>query len=225
MIGLAGAVVTFLVSFLLRPAPRPPRRAQEIKQLSVLEVARLPGLRATFFVSVVTVAAQDLIVVYLPLLGKERGLSVDTIGMLLTVRAIASMSSRFLFSRLNKALGPWTLIIVSTFIGAVSYAALALPLPLLAMHAAVAVSGFTLGVAVTGSIAGALALSTPETRGTANSLRMMGNRMGQMIIPFLAGLIATSSGAGSIFLIIGLSLAASATSIKLNRANIDDSDV
>ena len=36
------------------------------------EIARIPGIKLIFFVSVVTVAAQDLIVVYLPASGAER---------------------------------------------------------------------------------------------------------------------------------------------------------
>ena len=35
---------------------------------------------------------------------------------------------------------------------------------------------------------------------------MMGNRMGQFVIPFLAGLIAAATGVAGIFLIIGASL-------------------
>ena len=67
------------------------RRAQEQRGTEEAgadrEIARIPGIRAIFFVSVVTVAAQDLIVVYMPLLGSERGIAVDSVGMLLAVRA------------------------------------------------------------------------------------------------------------------------------------------
>ena len=81
----------------------------------------------------------------------------------------------------------------------------------------IAMAGFTLGVAVTVSIAGLLALASDEARGTANSLRMVGNRVGQFTIPFLAGLVAAAAGVASIFFIIGLSLAASAAAVQLGR--------
>ena len=55
-----------------------------------------PGLTTIIVVSVITVVAQDLIVVYLPLLGSERGLSVDAVGTLLAIRAVASMLSRLI---------------------------------------------------------------------------------------------------------------------------------
>ena len=83
---------------------------------------------------------------------------------------------------------------------------------------ALAGAGFSLGVAVTGSIATLLSLASAEARGTANSLRMMGNRVGQFVIPFLAGLIAAAAGAAGIFLVIGISLVASGAVAQVKRA-------
>ncbi len=165
-------------------------------------------------VSVVTVVAQDLIVVYLPLLGAERHMSVDTVGMLLTVRAAASMLSRLLFVRLHMALGRRRLTIGSTLTSAVAYACLAVPMPLWAMYATIALAGFALSVSITASIAGVLGIASGGAVGTANSLRTMGNRIGQFIIPFLAGLIAAATGTGGIFVIIGVSLAASGVAVR-----------
>jgi MFS family permease len=149
--------------------------------------------------------------------GAERAMSVDAVGALLAVRAVASMASRFLFAWLNEALGRWQLLVVSTFLGAFAYLSIALPLPLWLMHVAIATAGFALGVSVTGSIATLLSLATAEARGTANSLRMMGNRVGQFIIPFLAGVVAAASGTVSIFLALGVSLAACAGVTQYGR--------
>ena len=60
------------------------------------------------------------------------------------------------------------------------------------------------------SIAALLSLASAEARGTANSLRMMGNRVGQFTIPVIAGLLAAAAGAASIFFILGVTLAVSA---------------
>lgn len=216
-IGLAFAALTATAALFLRPgAPRPQRPAGD-KPVPVREIARIPGLKLIFFVSVVTVAAQDLIVVYLPALGAERGISVDIIGMLLAVRAGASMASRFVYARLSVLMGHWRLMAVSTLASAVFYAGLALPLPIAAMVAMLAAAGFALSNAITVSIATLLAITSDETRGTANSLRMMGNRMGQFVIPFLAGLIAAAAGVGGIFLIIGASLGVSGAVAQLRR--------
>src|SRR5207244_5408214 len=129
-LGLAFASRSFAASFFLRPGPpRQPKRAGD-KPVPVSEIARIPGLKLIFFVSVVTVAAQDLIVVYLPALGTERNISVDIIGMLLAVRAGASMASRFVYAWLSVMMGRWRLMAVSTLASAIFYAAIAAPLPI-----------------------------------------------------------------------------------------------
>jgi hypothetical protein len=46
---------------------------------------------------------------------------------------------------------------------------------------------------------------------------MMGNRMGQFVIPFLAGLIAAASGVAGIFIIIGASLGVSGAVAQIQR--------
>jgi MFS family permease len=216
-IGLGASCLSALSALMLRsPGTRTPP-VEGSNPTPVRDIMRLPGIKILFFVSVVTVAAQDLVVVYLPLLGAERAMAVDTVGLLLTVRAVASMLSRLLFARLNDLLGNHRLMTVSTYLGAISYVALALPLPFAAMCVAIAVAGFTLGVAVTVSIAGLLALASAEARGTANSLRMMGNRLGQFTIPVVAGLIAAAAGVASIFLLLGASLAVSAAAAQFGR--------
>jgi MFS family permease len=216
-IGLLVSALTFASALMLRSGrPRVPR-GEGKKPIPVRDITRIPGIRVIFFVSVVTVAAQDLIVVYMPLLGAERGIGVDVIGMLLAVRAVASMLSRFLFARLNELLGHARLMVLSTFAAAFAYIGLALPLPLGAMYVVIAAAGFALGISVTVSIAGLLALADDETRGTANSLRMMGNRVGQFTIPFLASLIAAATGVAGIFLVIGVSLAASAAAVRIRK--------
>lgn len=216
-IGIGCAVLTLACALLLRPTPPRASKAGGGKPLPVREIASIPGIRVIFLLSIVTVAAQDLIVVYLPILGAERGMSVDTVGALLAGRAIASMASRFLFARLNEALGRWRLLVISTFAGAFAYVIIALPLPLWVMHVAIDTAGFMLGVSVTGSIATLLSLATAEARGTANSLRMLGNRVGQFVIPMLAGLVAAASGTVSIFLALGVSLAACAGVTQYGR--------
>ena len=216
-IGVGFAALTLAGSLLLRPGPPRPPKPEGDKLVPVAEIARIPGLKLIFFVSVVTVAAQDLIVVYLPALGAERGISVDIIGMLLAVRAVASMASRFVYAWLSRRMGRWRLMAVSTLASAVFYAGIALPLPIAALVVMIAAAGFALSNAITVSIATLLAITSDETRGTANSLRMMGNRMGQFVIPFMAGLIAAAAGVAGIFLIIGASLGVSGAVAQLQR--------
>ena len=219
-ISVAGAVLTAACA-LLTSSSGAHKVALDRGKVPLRELLFAPGLTSIIVVSVVTVVAQDLIVVYLPLLGADRGMTVDAVGTLLAIRAVASMVSRFLYARLHIAFGRIPLTIVSTFVGAVSYALIALPLPLPLLYAAIAVAGFALSLSMTGSIAGVLAIAKGGAIGTANSLRTMASRIGQSIIPILASLIAAAIGTGSIFVIIGLTLAASGAAVRFDAKRAD----
>ena len=82
---------------------------------------------------------------------------------------------------------------------------------------AIAILGGALGVAVTTAISSLLSLVSSEVRGTANSLRTGGTRLGQVVIPFFAGLLATAMGVASVFLVLGASLAMAATAVQVTR--------
>lgn len=213
--GAGGAVLTLACAFLTRSTGAhklPPERAKP----PLRDLLFAPGLTAIILVSIVTVVAQDLIVVYLPLLGADRGMSVDAVGTLLAIRAFASMLSRLMFARLHAVFGRIRLTVISTFVSAGAYALLALPLPLWLMYSAIALAGFALSIAITASIAGVLAIASGGAIGTANSLRTMANRIGQFIIPILASFIAAAIGTGSIFVMIGISLAASGAAVRFD---------
>jgi MFS family permease len=217
-------VAAFVASFVMFAAalflrvggPRKPK-AEKSAPMPLRDILNLPGIRVMLFVGITVVSAQDLIVVYLPFLGAERGLAVEVVGWLLAARAVASMLSRFLFARLHLLLGHWRLMMASVLASAVSYAAIALPLPMPVLLPVVAVAGFALGIAITATIAALLNLATPETRGVANSLRITGNRAGQLVIPFSVGLIAAATSAAGIFVIIGASLAVSTALMAMQR--------
>jgi MFS family permease len=207
-------VAAFIASFIMFAAalflqlggPRKPK-ADKSPPMPLREILSLPGIRVMLFVGITVVSAQDLIVVYLPFLGAERGMAAEVVGWLLAARAGSSVLSRFLFARLHQMMGHWRLMMASVLASAISYAAIALPLPVPVLLPVVAVAGFALGIAITATIAALLNLATPETRGVANSLRITGNRAGQLVIPFSVGLVAAATSAAGIFVIIGASLA------------------
>jgi len=221
-IGLGGAVLTMACALLTKSTGAHKLPVDRAK-VPLRDLLFAPGLTTIIVVSVITVVAQDLIVVYLPLLGSDRGLSVDAVGTLLAVRAAASMLSRLIYARLHVAFGRIPLTLTSTFVGAVAYTLLAFPLPLPLLYAAIAVAGFALSISITASIAGVLAIASGGAIGTANSLRTMASRIGQSIIPILASLVAAATGTGSIFVIIGIGLAASGAAVRFDNKRTDSS--
>jgi hypothetical protein len=219
-LSIAGAVVTAGFALLTRSAGAAKLPVDRAK-VPLRALLFAPGLTTVIVVSVVTVVAQDLIVVYLPLLGSDRGMSVDAVGTLLAIRAVTSMVSRLIYARLHVAVGRIPLTLISTFIGAVSYTLIAVPLPLPLLYVAIGTAGFALSISITASIAGVLAIATGGAIGTANSLRTMASRIGQSVIPIVASAVAAAIGTGSIFVLIGIILAASGVAVRVENRRLD----
>jgi MFS family permease len=178
---------------------------------------RQGGLMAVLLASVITITAQDLLTVYLPLLGIDRNINVRDIGSLLTVRSVASLLSRMGYVYVIRLVGRRPLTLASMVGAGIGFACLALPIPLSAMFAAMTIMGFSLGIATTLSLTNVVDLAAPAAIGTVMSLRITGNRIGQVAVPFVASLIAAATGIGGIFVIIAISLAASGASVHFNK--------
>jgi MFS family permease len=217
IIGATIAAVTFGLVLAIRPGPNKPLASGDSDIVPVGQILRIPGLLAVVLAGVVLVSSSDIIVIYVPLLGAERSIDVHAVGLLLTVRAVFSMVARLFYARLVLAFGRWPLMIVSTFACGLSYAAFAAPLPLWAMHMAIAVMGFSFGLATTLSITIVVDMTSVSARGTTNSLRIMSNRGGQFMLPFGAGLVAAAAGLPGLFLILAAAISVSGAAMAWRR--------
>jgi Major Facilitator Superfamily len=108
------------------------------------------------------------------------------------------------------------LTLVSMLGAAAAFGALALPLSLPAMYGVMIMLGFAMGIASTLTISGVVHIAPPEAYGTALTLRMTGNRIGQVLFPALSGLVAAVTGVAGILLIIGISLAVSGVAVPIS---------
>jgi len=186
----------------------------------VRTLLRQSGLMAVLVASVITITSQDLLTIYLPLLGADKGINARDIGVLLTVRSALALISRMGYSRVIRLVPRGLLTLVSMFGAGIGFACLALPIPLSAMYAAMAVMGFSLGIATTLSLTNVVDLASSEVMGTVMSLRITGNRIGQVAVPFAASLVAAATGVGGIFAIIALSLAISGAAVHFGRQEV-----
>jgi MFS family permease len=216
-VGAALAVLSLAVVLTMRPRRDRPAVLPGSELVPIRDLLRVPGLLAVVLTGVIVVSSSDAIVIYIPLLGAERQIDVHDIGLLLTVRAAASMLARLLYARMVAMFGRWSLMTTTTFAYGVTFAAIAAPLPLWAMYMAIAVMGFSFGVATTLSITIVVDMTAPGARGTANSLRIMGNRIGQFAMPFGAGLVAAAAGLAGLFLILAAAIVAAAGAMVWKR--------
>ncbi len=191
------AAVLVVLSVLLPRAGQSAER-RESGAGGLRSIVRAPGIASALITSCVVLAAVDIVLVYLPALGTERGLASGTVGVLLAVRGVASMGSRLFLGRLAEAAGRRRLLVVSTTAAALALLAAPLPLPVWALGCLMFVIGFGLGVGQPLTMAWLAEAAPPGLRGRAMSLRMVGNRTGQLIIPSTAGLVAAGLGAGGV---------------------------
>ncbi len=219
-IALAIATLSLLTAGAVRPAARISTEDTRPGLVPVKILLRQRGLMAVLVASVITITSQDLLTIYLPLLGAARGINAGDIGVLLTVRSALALVSRLGYSRVIR-LVPRGILTLTSMLGAgFGFACLALPIPLSAMYAAMAVMGFSLGIATTLSLTNVVDLASQEAMGTVMSLRITGNRIGQVAVPFIASLVAAAAGVGGIFIIIALGLAVSGASVHFGRQRI-----
>jgi MFS family permease len=215
---LAIAAAALAFALMLRPSRAGREATDAAAPIPIAVLLRTPGLYALLMLSVFSVTAGDLIVIYLPLLGTERHIDVEDIGMVLTLRAIAAIVARLIYSRLVAVTGRLPLMIAGTLAAVLAFVALALPVPLIVLGLGNAVVGFALGLTTTLTLTGTLMLVPAGARGTANSLRLVGNRIGQLVLPIGAGAVAAVTGVGGIFALLALALAASAAAIYRHPA-------
>jgi predicted MFS family arabinose efflux permease len=217
MAGAVIAAVSLAVVLIVRPDRKPPHQSGVVEKVPLRALLRVPGLISVIVTGIVIVSSSDIIVIYVPLLGAERKIDVAGIGLLLTLRAAASMVARLFYPRLVEVAGRFPLMIASTFASAATFVALAAPLPLVWMAVIMVVMGFLVGLATTLSITIVVDMTTVGARGTANSLRIMGNRLGQFVLPFSAGLAAAAAGISGLLLICATAIAASAAAMRWKR--------
>jgi MFS family permease len=159
-------------------------------------------------VSCVVLAAVDISLVYLPVLGAEQGIASGTIGILLSVRAVASMASRLFLGTLVSSIGRSRLLTASVAVAALGMALVPVPMPTWLLMALVAVMGLGLGAGQPLTMSWLAEATPPGLRGRAMSLRLTGNRLGQVIVPSLAGLLAVSAGSAGVLWLTAASLTA-----------------
>ena len=216
-IGLLIAAVSVVIAVLIRPAAGKAEHHHGGDFVPIRRLLALRGFAAIMVSSVVTITALDLLVIYLPALGAERQIDSNHIGLMLTVRSVASLVSRAFYARLIFAIGRRPLTLTSMLGSAAGFLLLALPLSLPIMYAVLIGLGVAMGIASTLTLSGVMYLAPPEVCGTALTLRMTGNRIGQIVFPALAGLLAAATGVAGILLALGVGLAASGIAVAVRQ--------
>ena len=198
VVGLAGSVLCLLVTLLTRSGPQRTRASRDARAGTAWAQLRTPGVRAALVISTVVVAAIDILVVYLPVVAAGRGVSAGAVGLLLSCRAGAAMLTRLGLGALARVTTRSQLLVASVAAIGLGFVLLALPLPLGWAFAGVALVGFGTGASQPLTLAWVAAATAEGFRGRMMSLRLTGNRLGQVLLPASGGLLVAGAGSAAV---------------------------
>ena len=176
-------------------------------------------IRAAMLSSLALLAVLDILVAFLPLVGEEHGVAPAWIGVLLAVRGVSSIISRVFLPYFSHRFDRSLLVFVSALGAGVSLIFPPIVLDWMWLAALfMLISGFFLGLGQPLTMA-LITSSVPSAwRGSALALRLMGNRIGQVAMPLIAGVIAAPVGpAAAIWCGSALLLAAAGHQYHRNR--------
>jgi MFS family permease len=180
------------------------RKDETVGRGSPKAVFAIPGFKSAILVSGSITAVIDVMLVFLPLLGRELGFSATEVGALLAIRAVSAMAVRIILGPLSKRLGMrWTLNLGSgvTVIAAIL---IAVSTDFWVLALLIFITGFSTGIGQPVTMAWVTRITPQPVRGLAIAIRLTSNRLGQVVVPSIAGVLA-ATGAGTIFwLLAGL---------------------
>lgn len=182
-----------------RMEERRPAQA-EASGASVLSILRIDGMSSAMAVSIAVIVAIDLLTAYVPVLGRELGFSVAEVTAILGARSGLAIISRALMPTVLRRANRNRVLIIAVCAGVLPLLAMPWLQSAWLMVIAVGICGLAWGFVMPMSMTWVSSLVDAEVRAQALSIRLMGNRLAQVILPPVAGLGATAMGAGSVFL-------------------------
>ncbi|MCH5674096.1 MFS transporter [Streptomyces gilvus] len=199
----AGAAVAFTSLWRIEDRTALKSRTPQGDRVPVGGILRARGVPAGMLVSLSVLSATDILTAYLPVVGQPRDIAPAVIGVLLSLRAGATIACRLVLTPLLRLLGRPLLLTLTCLLAALLCAGIALPVPVWGLGLILAALGFCLGVGQPLSMTTVVQAAPDGARSTALALRLTGNRLGQVAAPAAAGLVAGVAGVAAPFVMLG----------------------
>lgn len=206
-----GAAVSALAIPLLLPnmQPKRPSKTQPVgaaaakpkPQATIGSILKVRGMASNMFASLTLLAIIDILTAFLPLVAEHHGVAPAAVGVLLAVRGAASVLSRLILPWISKRFERPNMVLGSLYGSALSIAGVPFLMDqLLWASAALFVGGFLLGLGQPLTMTMVSTAVPSQDRGAALAVRLMGNRLGQVLMPMAASTAAVGLGpAGAIW--------------------------
>jgi MFS family permease len=204
--------VGLVLSLLITSRPRTPVPVDQPSRMRPVasRLLRTRGFVPALVTSSLVLSSLDIALAYLPLLARERGLAPVWLTALLVTRGVATMASRLTLGSMTGRFGRRRVLVAGGALAAAGLIALVLPLPAVVLVASMACYGFAAGTVQPLTMSWVTLVTPRQDRGTAASLRLVGNRAGQTGIPLAVAGISAIGGSGLVFAATGVSLLISA---------------
>jgi len=205
-----------------------PEATEPASKATTTRILRTPGVASHILASLAMLSIMDILTSFLPLVGEQHGVAPVWVGILLAARSLASIVSRSMISVLSARWNRTQLVLVSLVLGSLTVAAV--PPVMSVIPAALVlllIGGFFIGLAQPLTMT-MIIKSVPTTwRSPALAVRLTGNRVGQVLIPLVAGAVVAPVGpAGAIWLTCALLLgSAGEKALRYSRQGATSADL
>lgn len=193
------ALASIMTVPLIKNVSKTKEQLVDFNPLSLRAVFAVPQFKSAIFVSGAITAVMDVYLIFMPLLGRQFGMTPTQIGILLAIRAISTMAVRIVLGTITQKFGMKNSLQFGSLVTLLSCVAVAVVTDFWWLALVMAIAGFAMGIGQPSTMAWVSRISDPAQRGLAISIRLTANRLGQVVVPSAAGLLATG-GVGVVFL-------------------------
>ena len=212
VLGVVTLVLGWPVAGRYRDLLAEPRNATggPVAHIPVTRMLTLPGMPAAMAASISVIVAIDLITAYMPVLGAEIGLSVGEVTAILAARSGAAVLARAVMPIVLRTADRDRVLVTALAAGAIPLLAVPWLESAWMLFAAMAVCGVAWGFVMPMTMTWVSSLVPSADKAMALSVRLMGNRLAQVVLPAAAGAMAMATGVAAVFAVSGAVLGVSA---------------
>lgn len=195
------ALLPLAAGVLLRDPPRmpPPEHAPKAGSQGVLDLLRLPRLRAVLLVSAMISAGWDLFTFLVPLHGANSGLSATAIGLVAGAFGVGSATVRVALPWIMRRVPEWKLLGGALVLSGVGYFLFPFCVTVGTMLPLALALGLVLGCGQPVVMSLLHVTAPPERTGEAVGLRAAITSLGQTVLPLAFGAFGTALGMSPLF--------------------------
>ncbi len=192
------AALNLGIVLIIKIPPRPPKLGNPIP-VSIRDLLRIRGLLPAILTGIAVLCAIDIMLIYLPVLGTEANIEAGVIGYLMMGRAVSSLLSRMVFRWLILVAGRRLLLTLAIASAGLGVGLLGLHIPVWAMAIAMVIAGFGIGIGTPLTLSWVTGIVPSHTRALVLSMRLTGNRLGQVGLPVIVGFVVGGTGVSVAF--------------------------